>query len=326
MSRILVTGADGFIGSHVVEDLLSNGYDVLALAQYNSFGTRGWLEDIPAHPNLKCVVGDVRDLDFCKKITKNINAVIHLAALIGIPYSYVSPRSYIETNVYGTFNICQSALDNELTSVVVLSTSEVYGSALAVPINEKHPLQPQSPYSASKIGSDAVAQSFFNSFNLPVAIARPFNTFGPRQSRRAFIPNVITQILKGVEQIKVGDISTSRDLTFVRETAKFLRLMSEKGPKDGSAVNIGTSNELTMNEVIRVIQEILRTNIPIAEEKTRMRPLNSEVRRLVCDNTKLRNIFGETPREMVVPGLEATICWIRENLNRSGYLSTDYEI
>lgn len=308
MSRILVTGADGFIGSHVVEDLLSNGYDVLALAQYNSFGTRGWLEDIPAHPNLKCVVGDVRDLDFCKKITKNINAVIHLAALIGIPYSYVSPRSYIETNVYGTFNICQSALDNELTSVVVLSTSEVYGSALAVPINEKHPLQPQSPYSASKIGSDAVAQSFFNSFNLPVAIARPFNTFGPRQSRRAFIPNVITQILKGVEQIKVGDISTSRDLTFVRETAKFLRLMSEKGPKDGSAVNIGTSNELTMNEVIRVIQEILRTNIPIAEEKTRMRPLNSEVRRLVCDNTKLRNIFGETPREMVVPGLEATIC------------------
>lgn len=326
MSKILVTGADGFIGSHVVEDLLANGHDVIALAQYNSFGSRGWLEDIPNHRNLSCVVGDIRDSEFCNKITKNVDSVIHLAALIGIPYSYVSPRSYLETNISGTFNICQSSLENELSSVVILSTSEVYGSALSVPINEKHPLQPQSPYSASKIGADAIAQSFFNAFNLPITIARPFNTFGPRQSRRAFIPSVISQILNGADEIKVGDISTSRDFTFVKETAKFIRLMSERGPKDGTAVNIGTSNEFTMRQVIQIIQDVLGTTIKIVEDKARLRPSNSEVKRLVCDNMKLQSIFGETPQEWVVPGIEETVSWIRKNLNRPGYFSSDYAI
>lgn len=326
MSKILVTGADGFIGSHVVEDLLENGREVIGLAQYNSFGQLGWLEDVSGHPNLQTVAGDVRDLDFCINLMKNVDSVIHLAALIGIPYSYVSPRSYLETNVTGTFNICQASLVNQVASVVILSTSEVYGSALSVPIDENHPLQPQSPYSASKIGADAIAHSFYKSFDLPLTIARPFNTFGPRQSRRAFIPNVISQIVRGSTEIKVGDISTSRDLTYVKETARFLRLLLDLGPKDGTAVNIGTSNEYTMAQIIEVVQEIMGSSLTIVQEKARIRPQNSEVKRLVCSNEKLKQITGETPREFVVEGIKETAEWIKLNINSPGYSSNNYAI
>ena len=220
MKKCLVTGADVFIGSHLVETLLEQGHEVKALAQYNSFGSWGWLEDIKDSDNLEIITGDIRDPFFCRKIIKDVEVVYHLAALIGIPYSYIAPETYVATNIYGTLNICQACLDLGVEKLIHTSTSEVYGSARYVPIDESHPIQPQSPYSASKIGADAMAMSFYNSFELPVVTARPFNTFGPRQSARAIIPTIISQINSEIPVIKLGDITPTRDFNFVKDTCE----------------------------------------------------------------------------------------------------------
>ena len=243
MGNFLVTGADGFIGSHLVEHLLNQGHKVRALALYNSFGNRGWLSDIETHENLEIVLGDIRDFQICEEIVDGVNGVFHLAALIGIPYSYTAVDSYIQTNVMGTSNICKALTKTSNSPLITMSTSEVYGSARQVPINENHPLQAQSPYSATKIAADAIATSFYNSYNLPLTIARPFNTYGPRQSRRALIPSVISQILNGSSEIKVGDISTTRDLTFVKDTAQSLEKLMAVSSHNGNVYNIGTNNE-----------------------------------------------------------------------------------
>ena len=228
MQKVLVTGADGFIGSHLTEMLLEKGYDVKALSYYNSFNDWGWLNDIK-HPNLEVVTGDVRDPYFCKHITKDVEIIFHLAALIAIPYSYVAPDSYVDTNIKGTLNICQAAKENGVKRVLVTSTSEIYGTARYVPIDENHPKQPQSPYSATKIAADAIAMSFYNTFSLPVVLVRPFNAYGPRQSARAIIPTIITQIANGKKEIKLGDLTPTRDFNFVKDTCKgFIELRSDK--------------------------------------------------------------------------------------------------
>jgi len=238
MKKVLVTGADGFIGSHLTEMLLGKGYAVRALSYYNSFNDWGWLEEIPYNPNLEVVSGDIRDPHFCKELTKGVDLVFHLAALIAIPYSYVAPTSYVDTNVVGTLNICQAAKEHGNIRVIHTSTSEVYGTAQYVPINEKHPKQPQSPYSASKIGADAMAMSFYNAFELPVTIARPFNTYGPRQSARAIIPTIISQIANGAKEIKLGDLRPTRDFNYVEDTCAGFIALAESEKTIGKEVNI----------------------------------------------------------------------------------------
>ena len=237
--KTLVTGADGFIGSHLVELLLSKGYEVRALSVYNSFNNWGWLEEIESNENLEVISGDIRDPFFCKEISKGINTIYHLAALIGIPYSYVAPDSYVDTNIKGTVNMCQASLENKVERVIHTSTSEVYGTAKYVPIDEQHPIQPQSPYSASKIGADSMAMSFHNSFDLPLSIARPFNTFGPRQSARAVIPTIISQIASGRTKVKIGDTSPTRDFNYVEDTCRGLLAIADSPDAIGEIINIG---------------------------------------------------------------------------------------
>ncbi|MDE5595259.1 MAG: SDR family NAD(P)-dependent oxidoreductase, partial [Muribaculaceae bacterium] len=242
---VLVTGADGFIGSHLTELLLSLGYKVRALAQYNSFNSWGWLEGIKSH-GLEVVCGDVRDPEFCREITAGCGTVFHLAALIAIPYSYVAPDSYVDTNIKGTMNMCQAARATEVDRIIVTSTSEVYGTALEVPIPETHPRQPQSPYSATKIGADAIAESFYNAFGLPLVIARPFNTYGPRQSARAIIPTIISQIAAGARVIKVGDLTPTRDFNFVTDTCRGFVALAQTAGIEGRNINIATGTEVSM--------------------------------------------------------------------------------
>jgi len=315
MSHVLVTGADGFIGSHLVEMLVRQGHSVRAMVLYNSFGQTGWLNESPVRSEAEVWPGDVRDPDSCARATESIDVIFHLAALIAIPYSYQAPRSYIDTNVTGTLNICAAALKSGVSKVVSMSTSEVYGTALSAPISEDHPLQPQSPYSASKIGADAVARSFYFSFGLPLCLARPFNTYGPRQSRRAFIPAVMSQVLANVDVVKVGDLRPTRDLTFVEDTALALTLLAEKGPSDGSVVNIGTGVEHSMKDVVETIQKIANTSIPLVQDQERMRPPDSEVLRLLADNTRLLNMTGFTPRTTLEDGLFQTMNWLRDRRN-----------
>ena len=250
---VLVTGASGFIGSQLTELLLSKGYKVKALSQYNSFNYWGWLDGV-SHPNLEILSGDIRDPHYCKHVTRNVDVIFHLAALIAIPYSYTAPSSYVETNVMGTLNLCQAALENGVKRVIHTSTSEVYGTALYVPIDEKHLKQPQSPYSASKIGADAIAMSFYNAFNLPVAIARPFNAYGPRQSARAIIPTIITQIASGVKKIKVGDLAPTRDLNYVEDICKGFIALSECEAAIGKEINICSNYEISMMEIFSLIK------------------------------------------------------------------------
>ena len=249
MKRVLVTGADGFIGSHLTEMLLQQGYQVKALSYYNSFNDWGWLNDV-RHPNLEIVTGDVRDPYFCKHITKDIEQIFHLAASIAIPYSYVAPDSYVDTNIKGTLNICQAAKENGVKRVLITSTSEVYGTAQYVPIDEKHPKQPQSPYSATKIGADAIAMSFYNTFELPIVLVRPFNTYGPRQSARAIIPTIITQIANGKKEIKLGDLTPTRDFNFVKDTCKGFIELSQCDAAIGQEVNICSNFEISMRDTL----------------------------------------------------------------------------
>ncbi len=323
MEKILVTGADGFIGSHLVELLLAEGYSVRALSQYNSFNYWGWLDDI-RHPRLEVVCGDVRDPNYCRHITRGCDTVLHLAALIAIPYSYTAPDSYVDTNIRGTLNICQAARDEGVRRIVVTSTSEVYGTAQYVPIDEKHPRQPQSPYSATKIGADAIAKSFFNAFGLPVVIARPFNTYGPRQSARAIIPTIITQIANGATEIKVGDLTPTRDFNYVRDTCRgFLALARAEGI-DGEEINICTGTEISMADTLQLIADLMGANVQWVQDEQRLRPSKSEVFRLLGDNTKIKQLTDWQPTYSLRDGLTETIKWFSDPSNLAKYKSGIY--
>ena len=301
--KILITGADGFIGSHLTEMLVKRGAKVKALSYYNSFNHWGWLEDVDCLNDIEVLTGDVRDPHYCKQIIKDVDIIFHLAALIAIPYSYVAPDSYVDTNVKGTLNICQAALENGCERVIHTSTSEVYGTAQYVPIDEKHPLQPQSPYSASKIGADAMAKSFFNVFELPLTIARPFNTYGPRQSARAVIPTIITQIASGKKQIQLGDLTPTRDLSYVEDICRGFVALAECEKAIGETVNIGSNFEITIGDVVDDIKEIMNSDIEVITDNARLRPEKSEVFRLWCDNTKIHDLTGFVPKYTIHDGL-----------------------
>src|SRR3990167_3624986 len=324
--RALITGADGFIVSHLTELLVKEGYQVRALSQYNSFNHWGWLEDIACKNEIEIVTGDVRDPHYCKHITKDVDLVFHLAALIAIPYSYVAPDSYVDTNVKGTLNICQAAIDNQVSRVIHTSTSEVYGTAQYVPIDENHPLQPQSPYSASKIGADAIAMSFFNAFNLPVTIARPFNTYGPRQSARAVIPTIISQIVSGLPQIKLGDIKPTRDFNYVEDTCRGFLALARCNKTVGEILNIGSNYEISVADTLNLIRELMASNVEFIPDEQRLRPEKSEVSRLWCDNTKIQTLTGFTPNYSIHQGLQKTIDWFTSPKNLSKYKTTIYNV
>jgi len=324
--RVLVTGADGFIGSHLSEHLVKLGASVRALAIYNSMGSWGWLDNSPINCEMEIVLGDVRDPHCCQKITADIDVVFNLAALIAIPYSYLAPDSYIETNVKGALNICQSAHANKVERVVQVSTSEVYGTARYVPIDEAHPLQPQSPYSASKIGSDAIAMSFYHSFELPVIIARPFNTYGPRQSARAVIPTIISQIASGSKEIKLGSLSPTRDFTYVSDTCAGLCVLSECEEAIGKTVNIGSNYEISIGEIAEHIKSIMKSEIEIKCDEQRIRPKDSEVHRLWCDNRLLYDLTGFTTEVSIISGLEKTIQWFTSSDNLKKYKGDIYNV
>ncbi len=324
--KVLVTGADGFIGSHLTEALLADGHQVKALAQYNSFNFWGWLEDVPPSTNLETVTGDIRDPHFCKSICRDVDIIFHLAALIAIPYSYVAPDSYIDTNVKGTLNICQAALENKVPRVICTSTSEVYGTALYVPIDEQHPLQPQSPYSASKIGADAIAMSFYNAFNLPLTIARPFNTYGPRQSARAVIPTIITQIASGAKQIRLGDLSPTRDFNYVEDICQGFLQLAQCDQALGEVVNIGSNSEISILDTLELIKEIMGSDVKFISEEQRLRPENSEVFRLWCDNGKIKSLTGYEPKYTLREGLEKTVDWFTKPENLTKYKTGLYNI
>lgn len=316
--KVLVTGADGFIGSHLVEGLLQRGYEVRALAQYNSFNNWGWLEDV-RHPALEVVTGDVRDPNLCREICRGIDTVYHLAALIAIPYSYIAPDSYVDTNIKGTLNMCQAARDAGVKRIVVTSTSEVYGTALQVPIPETHPRQPQSPYSATKIGADALAMSFYNAFDLPVVIARPFNTYGPRQSARAIIPTIITQIASGMDTIKVGDLTPTRDFNFVTDTvAGFIALGTTPGI-EGRDINIATGTEVSMRTTLETIARVMGREVNFVTDPQRLRPSKSEVRRLCGDNTVITSLTDWRPKNTLEEGLRKTVEWFTKPENLAKY-------
>ncbi len=325
MKKVLVTGADGFIGSHLTEALLEEGYCVTALCYYNSFNNWGWLEGVK-HPNLEIVSGDIRDSHFCKHITKGVDEIFHLAALIAIPYSYVAPDSYVDTNVKGTLNICQAAKENNVKRVLATSTSEVYGTAQYVPIDEKHPKQPQSPYSASKIGADAMAMSFYNAFELPVTIVRPFNTYGPRQSARAIIPTIITQIAAGMKEIKLGDLTPTRDFNFVKDTCRGFIEISKCDKTIGEEVNIASNYEISMRDTLELIAKIMDSDVKFIEDTQRIRPSKSEVFRLWGDNTKIRELTGFQPNYDIEKGLRETIEWFTRGENLKAYKSDIYNV
>lgn len=323
MEKVLVTGADGFIGSHLTELLLAEGYAIRALCQYNSFNNWGWLDNV-RHPDLEIVTGDVRDPNLCRVITDGCSTVFHLAALIAIPYSYVAPDSYVDTNIKGTLNICQAARDCGVKRLIVTSTSEVYGTAKYVPIDEKHPRQPQSPYSATKIGADAIAMSFFNAFSLPVVLARPFNTYGPRQSARAIIPTIITQIADGKREIKVGDLTPTRDFNYVTDTAAgFLALARAEGI-EGREINIATGVEVSMRETLETIARLMGADVNYVTDPQRLRPSGSEVFRLCGDNTLITTLTPWRPRFNLEQGLQKTIDWFTTGDNLKMYKSEIY--
>ncbi len=323
MKKVLVTGADGFIGSHLTEALLKRGCYVRALAQYNSFNNWGWLEEI-SHPNLEIVTGDVRDANLCREIVKDCDTVFHLAALIAIPFSYVAPDSYVDTNIKGTLNICQACRDAKTQRLLVTSTSEVYGTAQYVPIDEHHPKQPQSPYSATKIGADAIALSFYNAFGLPVTVVRPFNTYGPRQSARAIIPTIITQIASGKRRIKVGDLSPTRDFNFVDDTCRGFIEIALSPDTIGKEINIATGKEISMQDTLSTIARLMGAEVEWITDPERLRPAGSEVFRLLGDNTLITTLTDWKPEIDVEEGLRRTIEWFSDKENLKKYKSDIY--
>ena len=330
--KVLVTGADGFIGSHLVEQLIRENYKVNAFVQYNSFNSWGWLDscDEDVKGKFEVFSGDIRDHNGVKNAMSGCDAVLHLAALIAIPFSYNSPDTYVDTNIKGTLNVLQAARDLDIEKIIHTSTSEVYGTAKFVPITEDHPLQGQSPYSASKIGADQLAISFFNSFDLPVIIARPFNTYGPRQSARAVIPTIITQIANGERRINLGAIDPTRDFNYVKDTVNgFIHaLKSKKGI--GEVINFGSNFEISIGETANLIAEVMNADIEIISDKNRLRPEKSEVDRLWADNKKAYDLLGWKPlyakKEGFKKGLKETAEWFQDKNNLKKYKSDIYNI
>jgi NAD dependent epimerase/dehydratase len=325
-SRILVTGADGFIGSHLVEHLVAEGGRVRALAHYNSFNDWGWLEGLPCLADVEVVTGDIRDAHCCHALLKEIDVVFHLAALISIPYSYRAPDSFVDTNVRGTLNLCQAARLAGVGRFVHTSTSEVYGTAQYVPIDEKHPLGPQSPYSATKIGADAIALSFFHAFALPVVVARPFNTYGPRQSARAVIPTIVSQIAAGQHTIKLGDLTTTRDFTYVEDTCRGFHAVASAEKVEGEIFNIGSNEEVSVGDLVRVLGEVMETAVTVVADPERLRPASSEVQRLRCDAGKLTHATGFRPGVPLREGLARTARWFRDPINLQRYKTGIYNV
>ena len=329
MNKVLLTGADGFIGSHLSEKLIAEGYDVKALVQYNSFGTWGWLDSIDKKivDQIEIVSGDIRDPHLCNSLVKDCNKVLHLAALIAIPYSYSAPHQYVETNISGTCNLLQSAILNGVEKFIQTSTSEVYGTAQYVPIDESHPLSGQSPYAASKIGADQLALSFYNSFNLPLTVIRPFNTYGPRQSARAVIPSIIIQLIKG-KKISMGGLSPTRDFNFVTDITRGFIASLESDKALGEVINLGSNYEVTIKDAALLIAEVMQRDIEIEQSAERLRPKNSEVERLFSSNNKAKDLLDWVPEysglEGLRRGLEETINWFSLEENLKHYKSDIY--
>jgi len=332
MTKVLITGADGFIGSHLTEELVRQGHEVRAFVLYNSFNSWGWLDHCA--PDVKgrfeVFAGDIRDPHGVKEAVRGAGAVLHLAALIAIPYSYHSPDTYVDTNIKGTLNVLQAARELGVGRVIHTSTSEVYGTARFVPITEEHPLQGQSPYSATKIAADQLAYSFYSSFNLPVVIARPFNTYGPRQSARAVIPTIITQIASGRRQIRLGAVSPTRDFNFVGDTVRGFVAALNSNLGLGEVVNFGSNFEISIGDTAQLIAEAMNADIEIVTDEVRLRPENSEVERLCADNTKARRLFGWQPgyggREGFKRGLAETADWFAHSGKLMGYKTDVYNV
>ncbi|WAM37248.1 SDR family NAD(P)-dependent oxidoreductase [Caldicellulosiruptor acetigenus] len=315
--KVLVTGAAGFIGSHLVEELVRLGANVSAFVHYNSLNRWGWIETLDREiiREIEIYVGDIRDYDSVKKAVKGKDVVFHLAALISIPYSYQTPMAFYKTNVEGTLNVLEACMENTVQKLIHTSTSEVYGTALYVPIDENHPLQAQSPYSASKIAADKAVESFVNSYDLNATIVRPFNTYGPRQSARAIIPTVITQILGGVKNIRVGNIQTIRDFNYVKDTVRgFIKAAEYDGGK-GEVYNIGSGKEISIKNLIHLISEVIGVEVEVVVDEKRIRPDKSEVMRLCCDNSKAKSKLGWYPQYDLKDGLIETVNWFRDNYN-----------
>lgn len=326
--KVLVTGADGFIGSHLVESLIKKGCDVRAFVYYNSFNSWGWLDTIPldSQKRLDVFAGDIRDPNGVKNAMVGCDVVFHLAALIAIPFSYHSPDSYVDTNIKGTLNVLQAARDLNVKKVLVTSTSEVYGTAQYAPIDEKHPFQGQSPYSATKIGADRIAESFYRSFETPVVIVRPFNTYGPRQSARAVIPTIITQLLSGKEVLELGDLSPTRDFNYVSDTVNGFIALAESEKAVGEEVNIATGVEQTVGDVAKHLIQIINPAAVIKTDEDRIRPEKSEVFRLIGDNTKIKSLTNWVPNYDLYKGLDETVAWFKQGQNLSKYKSWLYNI
>ena len=318
MSKVLVTGADGFIGSHLTEELVRAGHEVRAFALYNSFNTWGWLDTLSSQvmENVEVFIGDVRDPNGVKESMKGCDAVFHLAALIAIPYSYHSPDTYVDTNIKGTLNVLQAARDLETSRVLVTSTSEVYGTAQYVPIDESHPYQGQSPYSATKIGADRLAESFYRSFDLPVSIVRPFNTYGPRQSARAVIPTIITQLLAGKEEIKLGSLAPTRDFNYVKDTANGFIKIFESDKTIGEEINIATQREISIGQLAEELIRQINPHAQIVCDEERLRPEKSEVNRLLGSNEKILRLTEWKPRFTFEEGLAETIAFLKDNMDK----------
>lgn len=328
MKKILVTGADGFIGSHLVETLVEQGHKVKAFVYYNSFNSWGWLDSLPKEKldQIEIFSGDIRDPNGVRTAVKGADVIYHLAALIAIPYSYHSPDSYVDTNVKGTLNILQAARDYNVERVLVTSTSEVYGTAIYVPIDEKHPRQGQSPYSASKIGADAMADSFYRSFNLPVTIVRPFNTFGPRQSARAVIPTIITQLLAGKTEIKLGALHPTRDLLFVKDTANGFVEIAKSDKTIGEEINIATQKEISIQDLAQFLIDTINPKAKIVSDDVRLRPEKSEVERLLGSAEKIKSLTGWKPNYTLQEGLKQTIEWFSKPENLRQYKADIYNV
>lgn len=327
--KVLVTGADGFIGSHLVEKLVDEGYDVKAFCFYNSFNTWGWLDTLDKEKLSKVEIftGDIRDPNGVRTAIKDCEEIYHLAALIAIPFSYHSPDSYIDTNIKGTLNILQASRDSSTAKrILITSTSEVYGTAQYVPIDEAHPRQPQSPYSASKIGADSLAESFYRSFDLPVTIVRPFNTFGPRQSARAIIPTIITQLLNGKKILKLGDLSPTRDFLYVQDTVDGFLQISKAESLIGQDCNIATNSEISMEDVVRTICDQINPDAEITQDEQRLRPEKSEVFRLFGDNKKIIEHTEWKPKHSFAEGIQKTIEWFKDPSNLSNYKDGIYNV
>lgn len=326
--KVLVTGADGFIGSHVTEALIDQGFDVKAFCYYNSFNSWGWLDSFPEEKlkNVEIFTGDIRDPNGVRTAVQGVDVIYHLAALIAIPYSYHSPDSYIDTNIKGTLNILQAARDLGVSRTLVTSTSEVYGTAQYVPIDEAHPKQPQSPYSASKIGADCIAESFYRSFDLPVTIVRPFNTYGPRQSARAIIPTIITQLLSGKQEIKLGDLTPTRDLLYVKDTAQAFLDIGASDSLNGEHCNIATNSEISMRDLVDTIVRLINKDAKIVTDDARIRPAKSEVFRLFGDNQKIKEHTSWKPAYSLEDGLKETIAWFDNPANLSQYKAHLYNV